>query len=167
MSRDFGVPLADEKTCLPSTTMEFLGIEIDTCMMEFRLPEVKLKKLKWLIMRVLKKKVRLKEMQSLLGILAFACRIMPVGRIFSRRLYLAISGMKSPLDHIRLTTPLKEDLMVWAIFLECYNGRSFFQSEFVIASDFRLFTDAAVYIGAVQFGLRCGFRQVSPVTLCC
>lgn len=105
--------MAEEKTCLPSTTLEFLGIEIYTCRVEFGLPVAKLNKLKWLIMSVLqKKKMHLKEMQSLLGVLAFACRILPVGRIFSRRLYLAISGLKSPLDHVRITTPIKEDLRV-------------------------------------------------------
>lgn len=68
LSLDFGVPLAEEKTCLPSTTLEFLGIEIYTCRVEFGLPVAKLNKLKWLTMSVLqKKKMRLKEMQSLLG----------------------------------------------------------------------------------------------------
>lgn len=130
MSLDFGVPLADEKTCLPSTTLEFLGIEIDTRRMEFCLPVSKLSTFKWLITTVLqKKKIRLKEMQSPLGVLAFACRIMSVGRIFSHQLYLAISGLKSPLDHVRIT--IKEDFMVCSSFLDCYNGRSFFQAEFV------------------------------------
>lgn len=42
-----------------------------------------------------------------------------------------------------MSNTLKEDLLVWAKFLDTYNGRSFFQSEFVFAPDFRLFTDAA------------------------
>lgn len=66
----------------------------------------------------------LKEMQSLLGLLAFACKIMPV---FSRRLYLATSGLKSQFAHIRLTASLKDDLMVWADFLASFNWNSFFQ----------------------------------------
>ncbi|KAM4652232.1 B-cell receptor CD22-like [Discoglossus pictus] len=37
-------------------------------------------------------KVTLKEMQSLLGKLNFTCRIIPMGRIFSRRLSLATAG---------------------------------------------------------------------------
>ena len=127
MAAQFGVPLAEEKTCTPVTSLEFLGICIDTCKMEFRLPEAKLVKLNSLLASFLaRKKVRLKEMQSLLGVLAFAGRIMPVGRIFSRRLYLAIAGLKSPFAHVRLTTSIKADLMVWARFLETYNGRSFF-----------------------------------------
>lgn len=88
-------------------------------------------------------------MQSLLGILAFVCRIMQVGSIFSCRLYLSISGLKLPLAHIRLTSPFKEDLLVWSNFLNCYNGQSFFQADFILAPDFCLFTDAA---GSKGFG---------------
>lgn len=41
--------------------------------------------------------------------------------------------------------------MVWAsLGLECYNGWFFFQSKFVLASDFRLFTDTA---GSKGFGI--------------
>lgn len=91
MSQCFVVLLAEEKTCLPSTLLEFLGIEIDTGRKEFRFPMAKLRKLKSLIAGVfMKKKIWLKEMQLLLAILAFAFRIMPVGGIFSRSLYLSI-----------------------------------------------------------------------------
>lgn len=34
----FGVPLEEEKNAHPCTTIEFLGILIDTSLMEFRLP---------------------------------------------------------------------------------------------------------------------------------
>lgn len=129
IAQNFGLPLAEEKTCLPTSSLEFLGIYIDTHRMEFRLPEAKLAKLKFLLARFLqKKKVILKDMQALL---------------FSHHLYLSISGLKSPFAHIRLFNPLKEDLLVWAKFLDTYNKRSFFQSEFVSAPDFHLFTDAA------------------------
>lgn len=100
ITQDFGVPLVEEKSCLPTSSLEFLGIYIDTHRREFCLPEAKLAKLKTLLALFLqKKKVILKDMQSLLGNLAFACRIMPVGRIFSRRFYLFISGLKSPFAH--------------------------------------------------------------------
>lgn len=146
----FGVPLAGEKTCLPTTQMEFLGIHMDTEAMEFSLPLAKVARMRNLIALFLRRrKVRLKEMQSLRGLLAFACKIMPIGRIFSRRLYLATSGLKSPFAHIRLTKALKDDLVVWDDFLAEFNGRSFFQSDFIFAPDFRLFTDAA---GSKGFG---------------
>lgn len=144
VTEHFGVPLAAEKTCYPATSMEFLGILIDTEVEEFSLPQAKVDKMRNLIAVFLRRrKVLLKEMQSLLGLLAFAGKIMPVGRIFSRRLYMATAGLKSPFAHIRLTASLKDDLVVWADFLATFNGRSFFQSDFIFAPDFRLFTDAA------------------------
>ena len=33
-----GVPLSQHKTCLPATTMEFMGITLDAVRMEARLP---------------------------------------------------------------------------------------------------------------------------------
>lgn len=39
---DIGVPMSEEKTFLPSTTLTFLGYELDTIKMEVRLPIDKL-----------------------------------------------------------------------------------------------------------------------------
>lgn len=90
--------LVKDKTVLPVNCLEFLGITIDTVRMEFRLPLAKLKTIAELLIVLLrKKKVLLRERQKLLGLLAFATRILPVGRIFSRWLYFAISGLKKSL----------------------------------------------------------------------
>lgn len=140
----FGIPLAREKTIFPSVSLEFLGISIDTVALEFRLPDAKISRLKSCISILLRRrKVLLRELQSLLGLLAFASRVMPVGRIFSRRLSMATAGLKSPFSHIRLSRDLKEDLSIWFQFFDQYNGRSFFQEDFIFAADLELFTDAA------------------------
>lgn len=68
---------------------------------------------------------------------------MPVGRIFSRRMALATSGLKSPFSHIRVTADIKADLLVWSQFLLDFNGMSFSQDDFVFSADMELFTDAA------------------------
>ena len=39
-----GIPMAPEKTVGPSTTLAFVGIELDTVLMEARLPQEKLDK---------------------------------------------------------------------------------------------------------------------------
>lgn len=133
-----------EKTTFPSPIIEFLGIKINTQLFQFELPALKIYRLQSFISFFLRrKKILLKELQSFLGLLAFATRIMPMGRIFSRRLSLAMSGLKSPFSHIRLTCALKDDLLVWSQFLQDFNGRSFFQEDFVFAADLELFTDAA------------------------
>lgn len=68
---------------------------------------------------------------------------MPMGRIFSRRLFQAMSSYKSPFAHIRVNSDLNDDLLVWSQFLIDYNGRSFFQGDLVFSTEINLFTDAA------------------------
>lgn len=155
----FGVPLSLEKTEGPVTVLSFLGIEIDSVHMVFCLPEDKLVKLLGLVDGFCAvRKVTLRQMQSLLGLLVFACRIMPMGRVFSRRLSLATRGASRPEHRIRLTRPLKADLLVWRTFLHSYNGRSCCQSPEVSSDDIQLFTDAA---GSKGFGAILGSEWCS------
>lgn len=146
----FGVPLSAEKTEGPRTVISFLGIELDSVNMVFRLPADKLAKLMDLVNGFCAvRKVKLRQLQLLLGILVFACRIMPMGRVFSRRLSLATRGIARPEHHIRLTKSLKADLVVWRDFLQQYNGRTCCQESEVSSGELELFTDAA---GSVGFG---------------
>ncbi|XP_069605972.1 uncharacterized protein [Ranitomeya imitator] len=126
----FGVPLSSEKTIGPVSVITFLGIEIDSVAMEFRLPQDKISKLQELIAGCLSVgKVTLVQMQSLLGSLNFACKVMPMGRIFSRRLILATKGTKQPHHRIRITAQLRSDLIIRQRFLFSYNGRTCFQEN--------------------------------------
>lgn len=83
---------------------------------------------------------------TLQDLLAFATRIIPIGRVFSKRLYKAIGGFKSPYHFLRITK-LVSDLLVWDEFLASYNGCSFWQTPFCDASAISLFTDAGGSIG--------------------
>lgn len=84
--RHLGFLLAEEKTVGPATVLSFLGIVIDTEKMECRLSEDKVRDLRVVVDRALRSpKIRLPNLQSLLEKLNFACRIMPMGRIFCRR----------------------------------------------------------------------------------
>ncbi|KAG8579422.1 hypothetical protein GDO81_010876 [Engystomops pustulosus] len=88
-------------------------------------------------------------MQSLLGLLVFACRVMPMGRVFSRRLSLATKGARHPEHRIRISAQLRAYLRVWESFLVTYNGRTCWQASEVTNSEISLFTDA---VGAHGFG---------------
>lgn len=58
----FGVPLDKEKSELPRTTIEFLGIVLDSDRMELRLPQDKIVRIRQLLIRFLAlKKVTLWE----------------------------------------------------------------------------------------------------------
>ena len=79
--------MVPEKTFGPSTVLTFAGIELDTICCESRLPGDKLLKCQQLIASFLsRKKATLKELQSLIGVLNFACSVVSPGRSFLRRL---------------------------------------------------------------------------------
>ena len=72
----WGVPVAEDKTVEPTEILTFLGIEFDTLAMELRLPNEKLVELKnTLELFVQSKKVTLRQLQSLIGLLNFACQL--------------------------------------------------------------------------------------------
>ena len=143
--------MAPEKTCGPSTTLSFAGIELDSLLLEARLPIDKISKCKTLISEFLhRKKVTLKDVQSLTGLLNFACSVISLGRAFLRRLIDLTLGIRSPIHYIRLNREVKADLRLWLSFLSNFNGRSFFlEDEWLSSSKLNLFTDAS---GSLGFG---------------
>ena len=88
--------------------MEYLGLTIDTREMTVKIPDKKMKELLVLIREVaFSKKVTLKKLQSLCGVLAFCTRAIPAGRALSRRLYMTTSKAKKPFHLIRITKEIK------------------------------------------------------------
>ena len=89
---ELGVPLAADKSMGPTMCLTFLGIELDTSLMQIRLPAAKLAKLielvEWWLGRLAGTK---KELQSLAGHLQHACRVVRPGRCFLRRLFELIA----------------------------------------------------------------------------
>lgn len=102
------------------TVNDFLGIELGTIRMEARLPPEKLHKAIELVEAALRKKsISIEDLQSLVGFLAFAAKVVVAGRAFLRRLYNALSA---DFDRIRLASPIKQDLRWWKDFLPQWNG---------------------------------------------
>lgn len=83
-------------------------------------------------------------------LLGFACKVILMGQIFSRRLFLATTGLSHPGSHVRVSSSLREDLRLWDSFLEVFNGHSMWQAEFVEARALNLYTDGG---GSVSFGV--------------
>ena len=146
-----GIPMAPEKTCGPSTKLSFAGIELDTLLSEARLPPEKIEKCISIISEFLgRKKVTLREIQSLNGLLNFACSVVRPGRAFLRRLIDLTMGIKSQHDFIRVSKEVKKDLNLWLSFLSNFNGKSFFIDDiWQLSNNINLFTDAS---GALGFG---------------
>ena len=96
------------------------------------------------------KKVTLKELQSLIGLLNFACAVVKPGRAFLRQLIDLMIGIRSAHHLIRLTSEAKVDLRLWLSFLSQFNCQSFFLNDkWLNSRKLKLFTDAS---GALGFG---------------
>ena len=149
MCQDVGMPMAPEKTFSPATTMVFVGFEIDSVAEEVRLPEEKVRKcIEEIEQLKIKSKTTLRGLQSIIGLLNFACEVVIPGRPFLRRLIDLTIGVRFPHYHIRLTKSVKEDLDLWLNFLEGHNGRVLFLDQaLTMAHDINLFTDASGSIG--------------------
>ena len=113
--------------------------------MTVRIPKDKIEVLVAKIKSVMKKKkVRLKELQSLIGSLNFCCRAIPVGRPFCRRLINATCGITKSFHYIRVLKPMKADLAMWLWFFQNHNGVSVVHDRFWQSNDdANIFTDNA------------------------
>lgn len=134
ISHDIGVPLSKSKTTLPSTNTIFLGIELDTVNRCARLPRDKLEEYtNNLELIVTKRSITKRNLQSLIGQLNFASSVVPA-RAFLRRLIDLLPHGKLPGHYINLTSETRLDLKTWKIFLQNYNGITFFRSANIIDS---------------------------------
>uniref|UniRef100_A0A1X7TD39 Reverse transcriptase domain-containing protein n=1 Tax=Amphimedon queenslandica TaxID=400682 RepID=A0A1X7TD39_AMPQE len=124
-----GLPAAPHKVVGPCTTITFLGIEIDSCRWELRLPEDKQTRLMSILQEWKHDKrqsVTKKQLQSLVGLLNYAARIVRPGRPFTRSLIEASKIPQEPDHWVRLNVECRSDISWWQEFLRFWNGRSFY-----------------------------------------
>lgn len=146
---DLGIPVAHEKTVGPAQTLVFLGIELDSVHMELRLPNDKIVKCIELLQTSSKRrKMKLREIQSLVGSLSFACIAVPPGRAFLRRLIHLTKGVSKPHFYVTLNAEARADMACWLQFLTHFNGKNMFLEEnWLSSSKIQLFTDSAASYG--------------------
>jgi len=136
-----GFPLAEEKAIGPACIIIFLGLEIDTLEMVIRIPQEKLVEVRHKLHMVLnKKKVTLKELQSLVGLLNFCARAIPSVCAFNRRFYDAMRGICRPGHFIRVSVEMKEDILMWLSFIERFNGSCSFGKNIWLSNREKNFT---------------------------
>ncbi|XP_044217636.1 uncharacterized protein LOC122989025 [Thunnus albacares] len=146
---DLGVPLSPEKTEGPSTSLEFLGITLNSITLQASLPTEKLHRISLLIQNFLMANTCTKrQLLSLLGHFNYATRIIPQGRSFLSHLLSIATAVPSIHDHVTLDSACKMELKMWHQFLSSWNGISFFYDVHVTdANDIQLYTDAAPSVG--------------------
>lgn len=161
------VPLSEHKTMGPSTVMEYLGIILDSELMQARLPAEKVVRITDLLGSFIARKTCTKrELLQLLGHLNFASRVIIPGRSFVSYLLSLASSVKEYHHHVHLSTSCREDMNMWLLFLQQWNGTCFFhETELISNTDLKLYTDASSTIGYGGYFQDHWFYDTWPVGL--
>ena len=121
-----GCPVLEEKTEYATPVIIFLGILLDGKNHLMAVPNDKRIKAISTLQRVIsKKKITIKEVQKLTGLLNFLQRAIVPGRTFTQRMYdklKLVDNKGNPLKHyhhIRIDPNFKLDCKIWLEFLNC------------------------------------------------
>lgn len=149
--KNLGIPIAPNKTQGPCTVLEFMGIILDSEQMQARLPLDKVQRILSLLESFQhRKSCTLKELQSLIGTLNFACKVIPPGRPFLQRMIELTRNLSKSHHHLKLSLGFFKDLAMWQEFISSWNGASFFlPSHWEDTDSLSLYTDAS---GTLGFG---------------
>ena len=113
--------------------MTLLGIVIDTLKRELRLPEDKLQRVveasaAWSN----RKSCSRKELESLVGTLCYAARVIQPGRSFLRQAISLLSVAREGHHYIRLNAQFRADMLWWESLSSHWNGASLISTLFPI-----------------------------------
>lgn len=100
------------------------------------------------------KKVTVRKLQQLTGLLNFIGRAVVPGRAFTRRLYAKMGTLLKPHHHVRVDSEMRCDLQVWRQFLRLDNAvvRPFIDlAQTLEATQIQFYMDSSSTIGAGGF----------------
>jgi hypothetical protein len=154
---ELGIPISMKKLEGPSTSMIFLGIMFDSDSMTIRLDDDKLSAIHEELLLWSERSTASKEqLQSIIGVLSFAAKVVAPGRTFLRKM---IDHMKSLPPNTDSTTqhPLSKsfhlDLQWWRRFLTQWNGIGIIpDTQWTPADALCIYTDACVAGYGAVFG---------------
>lgn len=143
------IPMALHKTIGPVKVIEFLGLTLDSDLMQCRLPRDKLDRIRIFLNDMFNRKTCTKrEVLQLLGHLNFAARVVLPGRSFVSYLIKLSTTVKRLHYHVKLNDECREDIKMWLAFLTKWNGINFFyNSDSITSEDMCLYTDASMRHG--------------------
>lgn len=149
LATKIGLPIKEEKTVQPTTSIVLHGLLVDTHSMTASLPADKLQRVINQCQDMLsRRKVKLKQLLSLIGLLQFATKVTPGGRAFLRRLIDLTCGVSNLEFYVRLTHSAKADLAMWYRFMSNYSGVSMLLDyRWLTSEQLGLQTDAAQSCG--------------------
>jgi hypothetical protein len=148
------LPIKHSKTVHPCNSVVVHGFLLDTISMHVIFPPEKIHKTTVLLQDFSRKRrITLRELQSICGLLNFACRAVAPGRTFLRRIIDLTRGLRMPHHYVRLSNEARADALAWLTFLQHFNGTSMFLADPWISSEtLRLGTDASGIGYAGVFG---------------
>ena len=112
----------------PSTCLTILGIELDSLNLLARLPQDKFYGITALLEDWSQKRwCKRKELKSLIGHIQVACKVVPQGRSFLRRMISLLCAFRRDDHPIRLNQEFFLDLAWRQEFFQSWNGCSFLQ----------------------------------------
>ncbi|XP_026063506.1 uncharacterized protein LOC113046764 [Carassius auratus] len=146
---ELGVPLSKEKTIGLCTSIEFLGITLDSMSFQASLPPEKVQRISLLLSNyLLVDRCTKQQLLVLLGHLNYAIRIISQGKSFLSFLLSKTASIPSLHDKVNLDEGCKMEIHLWQKFLSSWNGISFFYNDYITQpEDIQLYTDAAPSTG--------------------
>ena len=144
-----GLPISLEKTFWSSTQLIFLGLLIDTVREKIFIPAEKVQMAVEIISTILNKqskKITIKLLQRICGLLNFFGRCIVPARAFCRRLYAKTTNTNlKPHHHVRVDREMRLDLHMWLKFLQhpTIFSRPFSDFEEVDANEIDMYSDSS------------------------
>ena len=155
---ELGIPVALHKLEGPAKLLEFLGVLIDTHSFQLRLPAAKLGHLQTLCKEwAAKSCCRRRDLESFLGHLCHAATVVRQGRTFLRELFSLLTQARKAHFFIRLNARARADILWWRIFLQHWNGSSFFPTS---TPSITITSDASGSFGCGAFCSAHGWFQI-------
>ena len=166
--KELGLDISTDKCVEPSTEMVFLGKKYNTDSMIVSIPQEKITEtidlLHWFECR---KRCTKRQLQQLIGKLAFISECVRSGRLFISRMLHMLRKYKCNHYKIHLTIEFRKDVQWWLRFLCEYNGISIIPELDWSKPDSVISTDACLKgLGGINF-ISCQFFHVQiPKFLC-
>ena len=135
---------AEHKSVSPSTKMVFLGVLFDTEKLTLEVSRERVDECMNMLDEWLdKREVRRKEIESLVGKLAFMAACVRPGRLFMSRVLEFLKGLPK-VGKVEVPESVRRDLLWWKVFLPQYNGVSMMPWQKWSAPDEVVATDACL-----------------------
>ena len=143
--------------CSRSPGVLYLGVYLDPVLLRLSLDAGRVSRTRAALEAFLAvDTVSLLDVQQLHGMLSFTCVALPVGThlLFHLRRLMAAGAIKLPkaASGLRLHPALRDDLRIFALVLQLFNGREISAASFRRHLPFDFITDASVYGGCAFFG---------------